>query len=181
MGVYDYKAVSLKGDEVSLDAYRGKALLIVNTASKCGFTPQYSGLQELYEKYKDQGLEILGFPCNQFGGQEPGGREEIEDFCQVNYGVTFPMFEKIEVLGENKHPLFAYLTEEAPFEGFDVSTPGGGKMQGMFEQRMPEALKTNDIKWNFTKFLVDRKGNVVKRFESPVTPAELEPAIENVL
>jgi glutathione peroxidase len=181
MSVYDYKANTIKGKEESLEDYKGKVLLIVNTASKCGYTPQYTDLQKLYEQYKDQGLEILGFPSNQFGGQEPGSNDEVSEFCQINYGVSFPLFEKIEVRDENKHPLFAYLTEQAPFEGFDQETEKGKKMHEMFATRMPEQLKDNDIKWNFTKFLVDRDGQVVKRFESPIAPLDIEPEIKALL
>ena len=156
--VYDYMAKSLDGREVPLSDYKGKVLLIVNTASKCGFTPQYAGLEELYKAYQDKGLAVLGFPCNQFGAQEPGTSAEIGTFCQKNYGVTFPMFEKIEVNGNNAHPLWTYLKSEKP---------------GL--------LGTKAIKWNFTKFLVDRAGQVVSRFGSNETPASLKPAIEKLL
>jgi glutathione peroxidase len=169
MSVYDYKAKTIRGTEVSLADYKGKVLLIVNTASKCGLTPQYSGLQKLYEQFKDQGLIVLGFPSNQFGGQEPGTNEEVNTFCQINYGVTFPLFEKIEVKDENKHPLFAYLTEEAPFEGSDQNNPAD------------KMLQNDEIKWNFTKFLIDREGQVVKRFESPIDPLDIAPEIQALL
>ncbi|RXZ80655.1 glutathione peroxidase [Paenibacillaceae bacterium] len=181
MSVYQFVANSIRGSEVQLSEYRGKPLLIVNTASKCGYTPQYAELQKLYEQYKDQGLVILGFPCNQFGGQDPGENEEINIFCQINYGVSFPLFEKVEVRDETKHPLFAYLIEQAPFAGFDQSTPAGQKMQAMFEKNMPEQLQDDEIKWNFTKFLIDRNGQVVGRFESPVNPVDIAPAIEALL
>jgi glutathione peroxidase len=156
--VYDYTAKSLDGKDVPLSAYQGKVLLIVNTASKCGFTPQYAGLEELYKAYEDKGLAVLGFPCNQFGGQEPGTADEIGAFCTKNYGVTFPMFAKIDVNGDNAHPLWTYLKAEKP---------------GL--------LGTQGIKWNFTKFLVDRAGNVVARYASNDTPASLKPAIEKLL
>jgi glutathione peroxidase len=156
--VYDYTAKSLDGREVPLSDYRDKVLLIVNTASKCGFTPQYAGLEELYKAYHDKGLAVLGFPCNQFGGQEPGTADEIGAFCTKNYGVTFPMFAKIDVNGDNAHPLWQYLKTEKP---------------GL--------LGTKSIKWNFTKFLVDRAGNVVERFAPNDTPASLKPAIEKLL
>jgi len=181
MSIYQYTARNIRGTEVELEQYKNKVLLIVNTASKCGFTPQYSDLQKLYEKYKDRGLLILGFPTNQFGEQEPGTNEEVHVFCQINYGVSFPLFEKIEVLGENKHPLFAYLTEQAGFSGFDLSESNGKMLQRMLEEQSPDQLLNNDIKWNFTKFLIDRQGNVVSRFESPVDPLSLEPAIETLL
>lgn len=181
MSVYSYAARNIRGIEVPLETYKGKVLLIVNTASKCGFTPQYADLQKLHEQYSGQGLVILGFPCNQFGGQEPGENEEVHTFCQLNYGVTFPLFEKIEVLGENCHPLFAYLTGQAPFKGFDQSTPAGKMLHAFFSEKMPEKLSGDDIKWNFTKFLIDREGRIVERFESPVDPLELVPAVEKLL
>jgi glutathione peroxidase len=156
--VYDYKAKSLDSREVPLSDYQGKVLLIVNTASRCGFTPQYAGLEELYKAYQDKGLAVLGFPCNQFGAQEPGTSAEIGTFCQKNYGVTFPMFEKIEVNGNNAHPLWTYLKGEKP---------------GL--------LGTKAIKWNFTKFLVDRAGHVVERFAPNDTPASIKPKIEKLL
>jgi glutathione peroxidase len=158
MSVYDFTVKTIRGEEQSLADYKGKVLLIVNTASKCGFTPQYKELQELYEQYRDRGFVVLGFPCNQFGHQEPGAEEEIEQFCQVNYGVTFPMFAKVDVNGENAHPLFQYLKEKAP-----------------------GVLGTKAIKWNFTKFLVDRNGNVVARFASQTRPSELKNEIEELL
>ena len=157
-GIYDCKAKSLDGREVALSDYQGKVMLIVNTASKCGFTPQYAGLEEIYSAYQAKGLTILGFPCNQFGRQEPGGAEEISAFCERSYGVTFPMFEKIEVNGANAHPLYQYLKDEKP---------------GL--------LGTKNIKWNFTKFLVDRAGTVVARFAPTATPARIRPAIEKLL
>jgi glutathione peroxidase len=156
--VYDFEVNRLNGDSAKLSEYRGKALLIVNTASKCGFTPQYSGLEELYGKFQARGLEILGFPCNQFGKQEPGGSEEIAEFCSVNYGVTFPMFEKIDVNGKNAHPLYQHLKSAAP---------------GL--------LGSEPIKWNFTKFLVNREGKVVERYASTTKPEQLESDIEAAL
>ncbi|SDC67130.1 glutathione peroxidase [Paenibacillus sp. UNCCL117] len=179
MGVYAYNARTIRGEEKSLGDYAGQVLLIVNTASKCGFTPQYAELQKLYEANKDKGLVVLGFPCNQFGAQEPGTNEDIHTFCQLNYGVSFPLFDKIEVLGEHKHPLFAYLTEQAPFEGFDPDHPAGKMLASMLQQH--GLLEGNDIKWNFTKFLIDREGNVVRRFESPVEPAQMQEAIDALL
>ena len=155
---FDFKAKTLAGKEQSLAGYKGKALLIVNTASECGYTPQYAGLQEVYDKYKDRGLVVLGFPCNQFGGQEPGTAVEIGAFCQKNYGVEFPMFEKVDVNGDDAHPLFKWLAAEAP---------------GL--------LGSKAIKWNFTKFLVDREGKAIERFGSQTKPLEIGPAIEKVL
>lgn len=157
MGIYDYNVKDAEGKDVSMKDYEGKVLLIVNTATGCGFTPQYEGLQNLYEKYKDKGLEILDFPCNQFGNQAPGTEEEIEDFCQSRYGVTFKMFKKIEVNGANEEPLFAYLK----------SQQGG--------------ILGSKIKWNFTKFLVDRSGNVVERFAPTVTPEKIDEKIAKLL
>jgi glutathione peroxidase len=156
--VYDFEVNRLNGDPAKLSEYRGKALLIVNTASKCGFTSQYSGLEKLYGKFQARGLEILGFPCNQFGKQEPGGSEEIAEFCSVNYGVTFPMFEKIDVNGKSAHPLYQQLKSEAP---------------GL--------LGSEPIKWNFTKFLVNREGEVVERYGSTTKPEQIESDIEAAL
>jgi glutathione peroxidase len=156
--VYEFTANSLTGKPVNLEQYRGKVLLIVNTASKCGFTPQYEGLEKMYEQFKDKGVEVLGFPCNQFGSQEPGSADEIGAFCQKNYGVNFPMFEKIDVNGENAHPLYKFLKSE-----------GKG------------ILGTEAIKWNFTKFLVKKDGSVYKRYASTTAPKELMPDIEKLL
>jgi len=156
--IYQFKAKALDGREIDFKNYEGDVLLIVNTASKCGFTPQYAGLEELNKKYGKQGLKILGFPCNQFGGQEPGDPEQISDFCHKNYGVDFQMFDKIDVNGKNAHPLYKYLTETAP---------------GL--------LGSKDIKWNFTKFLIDRKGKVVERFAPNVKPEDIDSAIEKLL
>ncbi|MFP4976056.1 glutathione peroxidase [Paenibacillus sp. CN-4] len=158
MSVYDFKATTLRGEEESLSKYKDKVLLVVNTASKCGFTPQFKGLQELYDKYKDRGFEVLGFPSNQFAGQEPGSSEDIEQYCQINYGVTFPMYEKIDVKGDTAHPLFQYLTREAP-----------------------GVLGTKAVKWNFTKFLVDREGRVLKRFSPNTSPEKMEADIAEML
>ncbi|GAB6991612.1 glutathione peroxidase [Paenibacillus pini] len=181
MSVYSFQAINIRGIEKSLEQYKGKVLLIVNTASKCGFTPQYSDLQKLYEKYKDQGFMVLGFPCNQFGGQEPGSNEDVDTFCQLNYGVSFPLFEKVDVRGESKHPLFAYLTQQAPYKGLDLNN-SEAKMLNMFiEKEQPDLLPGDEIKWNFTKFLINREGEVVERFESPVGTLDLEPAVEAIL
>ncbi len=158
MGIYDYNAVTLDGEERSLADFKGKVLLIVNTASKCGFTPQYKGLQALYQRYKDRGLVVLGFPCNQFGHQEPGDEVEIGAFCEKNYGVDFPMFAKIDVNGSDAHPLYRYLKSEAP---------------GL--------LGSEGIKWNFTKFLVDREGRVIRRYAPKDKPEALAADIEKAL
>lgn len=158
MSIYDLHVKTINGDEKSMDTYRGKVLVIVNTASKCGFTPQYKALQELYERYQPEGLEILGFPCNQFMSQEPGTEEDIKSFCELNYGVSFPMFAKVDVNGPKAHPLFAHLTNEAP---------------GL--------LGSKAVKWNFTKFLVDRDGKAVERFSPNTDPKEMEETIQKLL
>lgn len=157
MGIYDYTVKDAEGKDVSLKEYEGKVLLIVNTATACGFTPQYEGLQDLYEKYQGRGFEILDFPCNQFANQAPGTEEEIEDFCQSRYGVTFKLFKKIEVNGQNEEPLYTYLKSQQ-----------GGVMG-------------SKIKWNFTKFLVDRNGNVVDRFAPTVTPEKIDDSVAKLL
>jgi glutathione peroxidase len=156
--IYDFTAKSLQGKDVPLSEFKDKVLLIVNTASKCGFTPQYAGLEALYEKLSGKGLTILGFPCNQFGQQEPGGPEEIGAFCQMNYGVSFPMFDKIDVNGPKAHPLYQYLKDE-----------------------QPGVLGTKNIKWNFTKFLVDRGGNVVERYAPNAEPESIAGDIQKLL
>jgi len=157
MSVYDFKMNDIDSNLVSLADYKGKVLLIVNTASQCGFTPQYQGLEKLYQELGPEGLVILGFPCDQFGNQEPGDSDEIKNFCELNYGVTFPLFEKIEVNGDHAHPLFKFLKEAQP------------------------GLLGNEIKWNFTKFLVNRQGDVVNRFASTTEPEKLKPVIKALL
>ena len=178
--IYDFSAESNAGEEVNFADYKGKVLLIVNTASKCGFTPQYDGLEALYEKYKDNGLVVIGFPCDQFGHQEPGTNEEIEEFCRLNHGVTFPLMAKSDVNGENANEIFKWLYSEKPFAGFGDSDTGKF-MDGMLSRNDPYYASNPDVKWNFTKFLVDRKGRVVARFEPVVTPEQLESEIEALL
>ena len=156
--IYDFSTTSLQGQPLELSSFKDKVVLIVNTASKCGFTTQYTGLQKLYDSMSAKGLVVLGFPCNQFGGQEPGSTEDIQSFCQVNYGVTFPLSQKVDVNGGNAHPLFKYLTSAKP---------------GL--------LGLKDIKWNFTKFLIDRQGNVVKRYAPTDTPEAIAKDIEALL
>jgi glutathione peroxidase len=158
MSVYDFSARLLNGEDVSLSRWQGRVLLVVNTASACGFTPQYAGLEDLYEEFGDDGLTVLGFPCNQFGQQEPGTAAQISDFCARNYRITFPLFEKIEVNGPDAHPLFQYLKKEK---------------SGL--------LGTESIKWNFTKFLVNRDGNPVTRFAPQAKPEDLEEPIRKLL
>ncbi|MCM3617269.1 glutathione peroxidase [Sutcliffiella horikoshii] len=156
--IYDFSALDIKGNEVPLSEYEGYVILIVNTASKCGFTPQFEELEELYKEYKEKQFMVLGFPCNQFGNQEPGDEADINEFCQLNYGVSFPMFSKVDVNGDDTHPLFEYLKENA---------------KGL--------LGSKAVKWNFTKFLVDRKGEVVERFASATSPSKMKNDIEKLL
>ena len=181
MNVYDFKLTNIRGSEVSLSEYAGKLLLIVNTASKCGFTPQYDGLEKLWQKYKDEGLVILGFPSNQFLEQEPGSDDEISSFCRLNYGVTFPLFSKIDVRGESADPLYKHLTKAAPFKGFELDKEMGRKIQSVVKAHYPENLEGDGVKWNFTKFLIGRDGEVKGRFEPTVTPEELDPIIKTSL
>lgn len=181
MSVYDYKVTEIDGDEISLEKYKGKVLIIANTASKCGFTPQYADLEKLYKKYNEQGFEILGFPCNQFAEQEPGNNKDVKNFCQLNYGVSFPLFAKIDVRSTSAHPLFKYLSEEIPFKGLDLSHPAGEILYNFLKEQFPEYLIGNSIKWNFTKFLIDRKGNVVGRFEPTTEPLAMVSEIEKLL
>ena len=157
MRFYDFSAKMMNGQEVKMDQYRGKVVLVVNTASKCGLTPQFTELEELYKEYKEQGLEILGFPCNQFAGQDPGSNSEIHEFCQLNYGVSFTMFEKIDVNGEKAHPLYQFLKKEK------------------------SGLLNGEIKWNFTKFLIDKTGKVMARYAPQVDPNTLGKDIEKLL
>lgn len=181
MSIYNFNATTIDGDEVSLEQYREKVLLIVNTASKCGFTPQYEGLEKLYEQYKDKGFEILGFPSNQFAGQEPGEDQEIKKMCTINYGVSFQLFKKSDVRGENAQPLFRYLTEKTSFKGFDLDQPNEKKFNDFLKERHPEFLEGNSVKWNFTKFLIGRDGNIVERYESITEPAAMALDIEKLL
>lgn len=156
--IYSFEAKTINGENRSLSVYRGQVLLIVNTASLCGLTPQYEGLQKLYQDFSSKGFQILAFPCDQFGHQEPGDATKIKDFCEARFAITFPLFEKIEVNGENAHPLFKYLKKNSP--GF---------------------LGTEAIKWNFTKFLIDREGNIIERFAPTTSPESLSETIENLL
>ena len=181
MNVYDFKAKTIRGEEISLSDYAGKVLLIVNTASKCGFTPQYKDLQELHMKYKDQGLVILGFPSNQFAAQEPGTNEEVQNFCKVNYGVTFPLFAKGDVRGENAQPLFQYLTKNTEFKGFDSEHPITEKLMGVLKEKFPEFLEGSSIKWNFTKFLINKDGEIAGRYEPTTLPSKMAAEIEKLL
>ena len=178
--IYGFTAESNKGQEVNFADYKGKVLLVVNTASKCGFTPQYDGLEALYKKYEDKGFVVIGFPCDQFGHQEPGTNEEIEEFCRLNYGVTFPLMAKSDVNGENANEIFKWLYSEKPFAGFGDSERGKA-MDGMLSRADADYASNPDIKWNFTKFLIDRKGRVVARFEPVVAPEDLDAEIQALL
>ena len=179
MNIYDLNVRAQDGSEVSLSQYRGKVLLVVNTATGCGFTPQYDELQDIYDEYKDRGLEILDFPCNQFGGQAPGDDEEIHSFCTGRYGITFPQFSKVDVNGENAAPLFRWLTENTKFEGFGKS-PMGLMLSGVVKKNDKDYKNNGNVKWNFTKFLIDREGNIVARFE-PTDMKKLKERIEECL
>lgn len=181
MSIYNFKVNDIDGNEISLDQYKGKVIIIVNTASKCGYTPQFQDLQSLYEKYEDKGLVILGFPCNQFLGQEPGSNDEVKSFCLLNYGVTFPMFEKVDVRGLNATPLFNFLINQKPFEGFNLEKVQQKLLYSVISEKYPESLVDNSIKWNFTKFLIDREGNVINRFEPFVEPIDMEDHIIKLL
>jgi len=156
--IYDFEVTNIAGEKENLDKYRNKVLLIINVASKCGFTPQYKGLEELYQKFKGQGFVILGFPCNQFGKQEPGSEDDIKSFCELNFGVTFPLFSKVEVNGENADPLFKFLKKE-----------------------LPGLLGSEKIKWNFTKFLIGKDGRPIKRYAPKDTPVSLTKTLEKLL
>ncbi|PHD78037.1 glutathione peroxidase [Bacillus sp. AFS043905] len=158
MSIYEFEANKINGETISLEEYKGKVMIIVNTASKCGFSPQYDDLQSLYVQYKEDGVVVLGFPCNQFLNQEPGDDLEIDSYCKLNHGVTFPMFAKVNVKGKEAHPLFSYLTENAP-----------------------GVMGSKSIKWNFTKFLIDRNGNIVSRFAPKTKPLEMEEDIKKLI
>lgn len=177
--IYDFKALSNKGTEVDFGQYEGKVLLIVNTASKCGFTPQYDALEELWKKYADKGLQVIGFPCDQFGHQEPGSDEEISEFCRINHGVTFPLMAKTDVNGEKAEPIFEYLKAQAPTEAYNGIK--GKATRVMLKGLSKTAKKDSDILWNFTKFLVNRDGTVIKRYAPITTPEEIEKDLQGML
>ena len=179
--VYDFTVKDDLGKEVSLSQYKGKVLLIVNTATRCGFTPQYTDLEALYEKYAKEGFEILDFPCNQFGEQAPGTIEEIHQFCSANFNIQFPQFDKIEVNGPGEHPLYTYLKSQKGFGGFDLNERLGKLLDEMFRKEDPDYDKSPDIKWNFTKFLVSRDGSVVKRYEPTDKMSDIEADIQKEL
>ena len=177
--IFDFKATGNKGQEVDFKQYEGKVLLIVNTASKCGFTPQYDGLEALYQKYQDRGLVIIGFPCDQFAHQEPGTDEEIAEFCRINHGVTFPLMKKVDVNGPAEDPVFTYLKSVAPTEEYKGLKAKA--TQKMLKGISKSVEKDSDVLWNFTKFLVSRDGSVVKRFAPTAEPASFEKDIEEML
>ena len=179
--IYQFKVLDGQGDSVSLEAYKGQVLLVVNTATQCGYTPQYEDLERIYQAYKEQGFTVLDFPCNQFGQQAPGSNEEIHAFCTGTYSTTFPQMAKIDVNGDSATALYVWLKSKAPFGGFDTTDPRGAYLDKIFRQQDPEYDKNPDIKWNFTKFLIDRQGNVVRRFEPTVPMVLVKAAIEELL
>lgn len=173
MNIYDFKVVKNDGSEISLEEYKGKVLLIINSATGCGFTPQYDDLQDMYEELKDKGFEILDFPCNQFANQAPGSDEEIEEFCTGRYGISFPLFHKIEVNGENAHPLFTYLKTQRGTTNKSFKVKMLSKFSG--------TSKSDDIHWNFTKFLINREGEVIERFEPVTKVKDVKKKVEELL
>ncbi len=181
MKFYDFEANDATGTPIKMEEFKGKVILVVNTATKCGFTPQYDSLQDLYEQYQDAGLEILDFPCNQFGNQAPGTDMEIASFCDSRYGITFPHFAKVEVNGGNALPLFRYLQNEKGFAGFNPDHPLTPMLESMLERTHPNYKEEPDIKWNFTKFLLNREGEVVARFEPTEDMEVVEENIKSLL
>jgi len=177
MSVHDFAVKAVDGSTQALSDYSGNVLLLVNVASKCGFTPQYEGLEALHRDAADRGLRVLGFPCNQFGDQEPGSDADIQQFCSTTYNVTFPVFSKIDVNGPGADPLYAYLRAEAPGE----FGPENGMLYQHIQKLRPEVIGTDEVKWNFTKFLVDRDGAVVRRYESTATPEEIRADLDALL
>lgn len=180
MNVYDFTVKAQDGSEISLSDYRGKVLLIVNTATGCGFTPQYDELQDLYDEHQNDGLEILDFPCNQFGEQAPGNDEEIHSFCTGRYGITFPQFSKIDVNGENAIPLYKWLTDNTTFEGFDKN-PMGLMLTQVIKKRDKDFKNNSSVKWNFTKFLINREGEIIARFEPMTDLKKVKAKVEDLL
>ena len=181
MNIYDFTATNTEGVEISLKDYAGKVILIINSATECGFTPQYDVLQDLFEKYSDEGFVVLDFPCNQFANQAPGSDEEIVSFCDSTYGITFPIFSKIEVNGSNESPLYTYLKSQKGFAGFDPEHPLTPMLESSLERTDPDYKENSDIKWNFTKFLIDRQGKVVERFEPTTDMLLVEDRIVSLL
>ena len=179
MNIYDFMVKAQNGDDVSLSSFQGKVLLVVNTATGCGFTPQYAELQEMYEEFKKQGFEILDFPCNQFANQTPGTDEEVHDFCTGRYGITFPQYSKIDVNGENAIPLYKWLTANTKFEGFDG--PMGLILRPVVKKMDKDYKNNGNIKWNFTKILIDREGNIVARYEPTADIKKIRAKVEELL
>lgn len=180
MNMNEIELKRIDGTVEYMEQYMGKILLVVNTASKCGFTPQYEELEALYRKYHEKGFEILAFPCNQFKEQEPGDDKTVEAFCRKNYGVSFPVFSKTEVKGDHAHPLYRILTEKQEFRGFDREHPLSGKLHEILSADDPDYENDNDVKWNFTKFLINRDGTVVDRFEPTAGMDKVEQAVEQL-
>ncbi len=177
--IYDFKALTSRGKEIDFSEFEGKVLLIVNTASKCGFTPQFAGLEELNKKYKDQGLVVIGFPCNQFKEQDPADDSKIEEFCQINYGVTFQIMKKGDVNGPDAQPIFEYLKSQAPTEEYHgLKAKAASKL---FKTISTSVEKDSDIKWNFTKFLISRDGETIKRYAPTTSPSDFEKDVEEML
>ena len=181
MKFYDFDAKDVTGSRIKMSEYEGKVVLVVNTATECGFTPQYDDLQDLYEKYQGEGLEILDFPCNQFGNQAPGSDEEIVSFCDSRFGITFRHFSKVAVNGEHALPLYKFLQKEKEFEGFNPEHPLTPIIKSVLESSRPNYKNESDIKWNFTKFLIDRQGTVVARFEPTEDIYEIENKVKELL
>lgn len=179
--IYDFNVETIGHKNISLSEYKGKVLLVVNTASRCGFTPQYTELETMYKELRNQGFEVLDFPCNQFGQQAPETDEEYASFCLLNYETEFPQFHKIEVNGENEIPLYTWLKSQKGFVGFDKDHKLTLILEGMFDKNLPGWRETSDIKWNFTKFLIDREGNVIERFEPTATMEVMLPKIKEAL
>lgn len=181
MNVFDYSVLRRDGEMVDLQQYEGQVLLIINSATECGFTPQYNEIRDIYNKYVDKGFTVLDFPCNQFGNQAPGTNEEISNFCTLKFGIKFPIFSKIDVNGENADPLFTYLISQKKFDGLDPKHPLYEVLDGILSKNDPDYKNNPSIKWNFTKFLIDRNGEVVARFEPTVDLIEVEAEIEKLL
>lgn len=179
--VYDFNVKTIDGKSTTLADYRGKLALVVNVASKCGLTPQYEGLEKLYEKYKDKGLVVLGFPCNQFHEQEPGSEADIQEFCTLNYGVKFPLFSKVEVNGPNTHPLYKFMREQQPGTSPTPEQLASDRLYKFLNEMHPDYLRDGAIPWNFTKFLIGRDGKVLKRFQPTVLADEIEKEIQPLL
>lgn len=177
---YDYSVITRKDEELKLSDFKGKVVLVVNTATGCGFTPQYAPIEKLYEDYHDQGLEVLDIPCNQFGGQAPGTDDEIHEFCTLNYKTTFPQMKKSDVNGPNELPLYTWLKSQKGFAGFQEHQYKA-LLEKMFSENDPDWASKPDIKWNFTKFIIDRKGNVAERFEPTADMAQVEACVKSLL